>query len=123
MGKVNVRRGLTRLYLVLWAIWIPVSIWYIQKSYVDEVSQWTKFALEEESAGAHAVAESSRALAEEYRKEWRASWLSLLGIYGVGLPALLYGLLYGSIMTLRGMLRWVVRGFKHDVPDRPTHSP
>ncbi len=43
--------------------------------------------------------------------------LIILPLYGLVLPALLYGLLYGSIMTLRGVLRWVVRGFKHDIPD------
>ena len=111
MGKINLRRGLIRLYLVLWAIWVPMSLWYAHEYYlVTFVVNWSKIALEEERAGAHEVAESSWRVANQYRKEWEESWFLVFGIVGLGLPALLYGLLYGSIMTLRGVLRWIVRG-------------
>jgi hypothetical protein len=114
---LNVRRGLTRLYLVLWALWIPVAFWYAHEYYlITDVVYWSQRALEHESAGLDAVARSERALVDEYKREWEGSWRPLFGLVGIGLPALLYGLLYGSIMTLRGVVRWVVCGFKPDAP-------
>ena len=137
MTKVNVRRGLTRLYLVLWGAWVLFFLvglpWGIRENDMKQYGSWKVQAAKDLGAGLPEIAQFSENIAEAYKQQTEAAsygayfhelfedWPLTLGAL-VGLPACLYGLLYGSIMTLRGVLRWVVRGFKADVPDQPTHS-
>jgi len=123
MSKIHLRRGLTRLYLVLWVVWIPILLWLTHTSYVEEQRMWTRRAIEAESRGFHDEAATARTVAKGLDDQWRADRLILLPLYGLVLPALLYGFLYGSIMTLRWVLLWVIGGFKHNPPEQPTGSP
>ena len=114
---VYYRRGLTRIYLVLWALWVLVVLvgypWYMKGEYSRQYAYW--------------LGEGQKDLAAAYLKEFQAltytSWFKALLQYWpytlvalVGVPVALYGLLYGIILTAR----WMVRGFKGDSPRKPT---
>ena len=114
---VNYRRGLTRIYLVLWIVWALVVLvgipWYMKGEYSRQYAYW--------------LVEGQRDLAAEYLKELQTltytSWFRTLIQYWpytlgalVGVPAALYGLLYGVAMTIR----WIVRGFRGDGQRKPT---
>jgi hypothetical protein len=124
---VTYRRGLTRAYLVLWAIWILFLLvifpWYLVREASHEYVNWYIQSLSDPSlkeiANSYKEAASYRAVYRDIFKDWQLLLVALLGV-----PALLYGVMYGTAVTFRGTLRWIVRGFKEDTPTpiTPTES-
>jgi len=102
------RRGLTRIYLVLWVIWVLVVLVgmpvYIVREAIDCV--WVLHR------NLFWVCFKPGTYASVYNQMLRL-WPFVLGAL-VGVPVVLYGLVYGAIVTFRGTTRWVARGFKGD---------
>ncbi len=121
------RTGLTRLYLVLWGMWILFVLVGMPIWTVHDAREEAKFAEAESRTYANAgkQEEAGRALAraQQYKRmtlarayqELYAEWPAVLAFLIVP-PVVLYGLLYGSVL----LFAWVRRGFRPDTPHTPT---
>lgn len=114
---VKYRRGLSRIYLVLCAVWVLVVLvgppWYMMGEKIRQYNYW--------------LGEGQEGLAAVYLMEYQGvtytAWFEALLHYWpytlgalVGVPVALYGLLYGMIL----IVRWLLRGFKDDTQRPPT---
>ena len=120
------RIGLTRLYLVLWGIWILFVLVGMPIWTVNDAREQARFAEAESRTYANAgnQDEAGRALAraQQYKRmtlarayqELYAEWPAALAFL-IGPPVALYGCLYGSVL----LFAWVRRGFRPDTPRPP----
>jgi hypothetical protein len=110
-----------RLAFVLWVAWmvgVGGWFWHASRQEAAVIAEGIEFARHVDSPG---VVTSFIALAQT-QAEQRASMahpltvVMVVGVGGLGLPLLLFSM-------LRGVLRWVLRGFKRDVQEQSTYKP
>jgi len=120
------RTGLTRLYLVLWGIWIlfvlvVMPIWTVNdareqaRSAEAQYQTYANVGNQDEAGRALARARQYRrmTLASAYQ-ELYADWPAVLAFLIVP-PVALFGFLYGSVL----LFAWVRRGFRPGKPRTP----
>jgi len=120
------RIGLTRLYLVLWGIWILFVLVVMPIWTVNDAREQARFAEAESrtyaTAGNQDEAGRALARAQQYKRmtlarayrELYAEWPAVLAFLIVP-PVALYGFLYGGVL----LFAWVRRGFRPDKPRTP----
>lgn len=117
-------RGLTRVSLVLWAIWVLIVLfvfpWYEVINARDKAADAHLQALRARAEQNEQSAASWERLSKSYTQTFNYTniyrgmlqqWPLTLGAL-IGAPAVLYGLLCGIVLTFG----WVVRGFKRGSP-------
>jgi len=102
------RRGLTRVFLVLWFVWVLVVLVGMPAFIVREAIDCAWIV----HRNLFWVCFKGGTYGSVY-KEMLHLWPFLFGAI-VGVPVVLYGLMYGAVVTIRGTTRWVARGFTGD---------
>ncbi|MBI1814116.1 MAG: hypothetical protein HYR72_03995 [Deltaproteobacteria bacterium] len=137
-ASVNYRRGLTRLYVVISALWIAFVLvgvpWWARDTWIRNASVALEQKKQEMSSRDAALkkspidqreADEHQRLADEHQRDaewfrqhadnwWSETWLAprLLSLWAIALgaiPIALYGILYALISGLD----WAKRGFRN----------
>lgn len=119
---MNIRRGMNRLFMIAWVVYGGWLLWsiFLSDTYGPRVYPVARYRVCMDMASSTA---GLNACNDEFHKDWQAANKEMLQPSWIGFVLLLLAVpplvVYGVVLFLVKIARWVVAGFRTSKPANP----